>query len=46
MDTASLAEFRSEFPEPRFVLTHVGAGVEATAFANTVLPDDFQTLTF
>lgn len=46
MDTGSLGELRADFPGPRFVLTHVGAGVEASGFDNTVLPDDFETLTF
>jgi ribonuclease BN (tRNA processing enzyme) len=46
MDTGALAELRKEFPGRPFVLTHVGEGVDAAGLDNTVLPDDFQTLTF
>lgn len=46
MDTGSLTELRDDFPEPHFVLTHVGLGVEAGDLPKTVLPADLETLTF
>lgn len=46
MDVEKVRAFREAHPGIPFLLTHMGAGVEAAGMTDTVLPDDFQTLTF
>jgi ribonuclease BN (tRNA processing enzyme) len=48
MDIESVQALRSRFPAVRFVLTHLGEGVDAAAVAaglvNVVVPADFETV--
>jgi ribonuclease Z len=44
LDERAVADLRQRFPSPRFVLTHLGESVDASAIANTYVPSDFETV--
>jgi ribonuclease BN (tRNA processing enzyme) len=43
-DPDDVRALRRRFPRPRFVLTHLGAGLDLGGLADTVVPDDFDVL--
>jgi ribonuclease Z len=45
MDIESVRALRTRHPDVPFVLTHVGDDVDVAGIPDTVLPDDFDTLT-
>lgn len=44
MDIEAIRSLRVRFPAVRFVLTHMGLGVDAAGIADVVAPEDFETL--
>jgi len=36
---------RERFPGPRFILTHLGAGINDLNIENCTVPSDFETVT-
>jgi ribonuclease Z len=44
MDVEEVAALRRRFPHVPFVLTHLGAGINAGHIDDCVVPDDFQTV--
>jgi ribonuclease Z len=43
-DPDDVRDLRRRFPAPRFVLTHLGAGLDLTGLAGTVVPEDFDVV--
>lgn len=44
MNEGSVRELRAAHPHTRFVLTHIGAEVDASDMDNVIVPDDFDRL--
>jgi ribonuclease BN (tRNA processing enzyme) len=45
MDVDDVVVLRERFPDPRFILTHLGAGLNDRDIPNCTVPGDFETLT-
>jgi ribonuclease BN (tRNA processing enzyme) len=43
-DPDDVRALRRRFPETRFVLTHLGAGLDLTGLVDTVVPEDFDVV--
>jgi hypothetical protein len=44
MDVEEVAALRKRFPHVPFVLTHLGAGIDARGIDDCIVPNDFQTI--
>jgi ribonuclease BN (tRNA processing enzyme) len=43
-DPDDVRDLRRRFPRPRFVLTHLGEGLDLAGIADAVVPDDFDVV--